>query len=153
MELLKQNQAMEEENQPMDEEEREAEMALLWERTWQEEKRKLVKYMKIDGGEQTMEVQPHILSNKSIGTKKQHEETTKEQEKISKEKEQWKTLWYEEQPKLEKYFQNAEDDQMDEETCVPIEATKKPKGILKRFQGRIGRLFWQFCCCLRDDSM
>jgi hypothetical protein len=165
MEFQKQNQAMEEENQPMEEEEREAEMARLWERTWQEEKRKLEKYMKIAGGEQTIEVQPHILSNKSTETNEQ-KETKKEKEKIFVEKEQWllkdeenkrkamiarrwETLWQEEQPNI----QNAEDDQMDEETCVPIEATQKPKGILKRFQRRIGRLFRQFCCCLRDDSM
>jgi hypothetical protein len=141
MVLEKQNQAMEEQNQGMDEKEREAEMAQLWERTWQEEKRKLEKYMKIDGGEQTME-------------------------KISEEKEQWileeeenkreamiALSWQEEQPKIEKYFQNAEDHQIDEETCVYIEGTKKSQGILKRFQRRIGRLFQQFWCCRRDDSM
>jgi hypothetical protein len=165
MELQKQNQAMEEQNLAMDEEEREAEMARLWERTWQEEKRKLEKYMKIAGGEQTIEVQPHILSNKSTETKEQ-QETTKEQEKIFEVKEQWllkdeenkgkamipcrwETLWQEEQPNI----QNAEDDQKHEETCVPTEAKQKPRGIFKKFQRRIGRLFRQFCCCFRDDSM
>jgi hypothetical protein len=147
MELMKQNQAMEEENQAMEEKERKAEMARLWERTWQEEKRKLEKYIKIAGGEQTME---KIFKEKEQWILEEEENNREAMIALS-----WKTLWQEEQPKIEKYFQNAEDDQIhvDEETCVYIEATKKSQGILRRFQRRIGRLFRQFCCCLRDDSM
>jgi hypothetical protein len=147
MELMKQNQAMEEGNQAMKEKEREAEMARLWERTWQEEKRKLEKCMNIAWGEQTME---KISEEKEQLTFE--EEENKREAMIAR---SYRTLWQEEQPKIEKYFQNAYD-QMDEETCVPIdmiEETKKPKGVLKRFQRRIGRLFRQFCFCLRDDSI